>query len=209
MARRKADASGTDEYGQSQDKSESRSLKGPEPNLQRAKTWWGSMNEEERDEHRSGFETAHAPKDEELIKAYADAHSGEPEPEEQIDGTEPPAEHPATPGASATNPELMKNDPPAGTPLYDRTTLPPGTPIPEAAEDGTPTVAYAFERGEPLDEHQTLLREKEAKEKEERDKFRDQRAADKRQYEQDFKTDEKERVKAKEKRQAEEYASQY
>jgi hypothetical protein len=80
---------------------------------------------------------------------------------EQLEmGDEPPAIHEATPGASATNPQLMFNDPPDGAPLYDRRTLPPigNEPFGQA---GT----MVYERNERDDEERERLAQPSDKER--------------------------------------------
>jgi hypothetical protein len=182
-----------------------------ETDVTQAEAWWDDLSENERDHYRPKFQNGYAPTDDELVAAYGerDTTSGsedDPEVELQHTGDEPPVASPATPGASATNPELMANDPPDGTPLYD---LPPGIPAyvpPEPPpEGGALGMAYTFTRGEPADDHQTKLREIEAKEAEEAQRVADLKAKHADEKSKAFRKEERERQRRK--AESEEYVS--
>lgn len=113
--------------------------KEPEPTTpEKAKGWWNSLSVNDRADIRD--RSINAPPDDVLIKLYDDAHASakEVEAEQQHTGDEPPTAQPATPYASATNADLMRNDaiPGENAALYENSPWPEGyqpPPPPEPA----------------------------------------------------------------------------
>jgi hypothetical protein len=83
---------------------------------ERANAWWDSLSPAERKAHMDNLVSR--PEDDDLVKLYDTAHALET-PTALTEDT-PPKAQPATPGASATNPDLMPNDavPIEEVPLY-------------------------------------------------------------------------------------------
>jgi hypothetical protein len=102
---------------------------------ERANAWWDTLSTADKKAYQDSL--IEKPADDVLVKLYDSAHALET-PTALAEDT-PPRVQPATPGASATNPDLMFNDavPLEDVPLYAgsprRQYQPPNTTLPEGA----------------------------------------------------------------------------
>jgi hypothetical protein len=99
----------------------------------RARGWWNALYPEERAALKLKY--VDAPDDDEVIRVYEETHkSGAPAL--QHTGEEPPTVQAATPYASGTNPDLIRNDaiPGENTAIYDKSPIPGGYQPPPPPE---------------------------------------------------------------------------
>jgi hypothetical protein len=101
---------------------------------EQALAWWQGLSRDERAALRDKFQDP----PEDVMEMYDTVHAptGGLSAEQQHTGEEPPTAQPATPYASATNPDLMREDMIAGenAALYDKSPIPGGYKPPPPPE---------------------------------------------------------------------------
>ena len=99
---------------------------------EQALAWWQSLSRDERAALRDKF----VDPPENVMEMYDTVHETEAGPEQQHTGDEPPTVQPATPYASATNHELIRNDavPGENAALYEQSPIPGGYQPPPPPE---------------------------------------------------------------------------